>query len=859
MLVAVSSIYSVPAQTPTSTYDAHKVFNPLFYNENGNEYRAATGAPGPHYWQNHADYKIDVTLDTTQHRVQGNVEISYINNSPDSLPFLWLQLDQNIYRSDSRGEATSPVTGGRFTNRSFTKGDEIKSVTLTYNGKSEKADYIVNDTRMQLRLKNALKSGGGKMQIKIEYSFSIPEYGTDRTGRLHTKNGWIYEVAQWYPRMEVYDDVLGWNTIPYMGASEFYLEYGNFDYSITAPANLVIVGSGELQNASQVLTPTQMSRLAQAKNSEKTIFIKDSSDLYSTTSYLKKPSITWHFQCKNARDVSWAASKAFMWDAARINLPSGKKALAQSVYPIESAGNDGWGRSTEYVKGCIQLYSQEWFEYTYPVATNVAGIVGGMEYPGIVFCSVRSRKGGLWNVTNHEFGHNWFPMIVGSNERKYAWMDEGFNTFINDVDTKVFNNGEYDQKQDIQRVAKFMFNPNAEPIMTTPDVLQANYLGEAAYNKPALGLTILREQILGKDRFDYAFRTYIKRWAFKHPTPWDFFHTMDNASGEDLSWFWREWFFNTWKLDQSVKGVKYVDDDVKKGALITIENLNEMALPVTALVKEESGKSDTVKLPAEIWERGGTWTFHYPSTTKITGVLLDPEHVLPDVNPANNTYTGAAQKPVPPGTTAADVINNYLKAIGGVDKLKNVTDVSMTATGTVQGIEVQMTSRKKLPGMLFQEISVPAMNMVPMHMVVNGDSVTMKQMGQNVPLPPDAKNTLKESIKIFPELDYTSKGYTMKLDSSLETVDDGLAYVITVTSPNGKVVRNYYDEKTGLKIKEVTVEAEGSSSEELSDYREVSNGVKMPYSIKADTGGQLIDFKVKDIKINSNLPNKLFM
>jgi len=674
-LLLATIVYSAQAQTTDpapSKYDQHKVFTPLFYQQNGNQFRTAGGAPSAKYWQNRADYKLNVTLDTAKHRVSGSAVITYTNNSPDGLPFLWLQVDQNIYREDSRAQATSPVTGGRFTNKSYTNGDEIKAVYIISNGKAEKADYLITDTRMQIKLKDSLKANGKKIDIKIEYAFDVPEYGTDRMGRLNTKNGWIYEIAQWYPRMEVYDDISGWNTIPYMGASEFYLEYGNIDYTVTAPAGLIVSGSGELLNPAEVLSPTAMSRLTAAKNSDKTISIRDSVDILNKNSYPQKAMLTWHFLCKQTRDVAWAASKAFIWDAARINLPSGKKALAQSVYPIEVKGKEAWGRSTEYVKNAIELYSKQWFEYTYPVATNVGGIVGGMEYPGIVFCGWKSQGGELWEVTNHEFGHNWFPMVVGSNERKYAWMDEGFNTFINKVDTKVFNNGEYYQKEDVQKAAPAMFSPDADAIMNTPDVIQPDYLGFAAYEKPARGLMILREQILGEERFDYAFRTYIKRWAFKHPTPWDFFHSMDNAAGEDLSWFWNEWFMGTTSLDQSVKAIDYNDGDPSKGSLITIENLGGMALPVTALIKEENGKTGTVKLPAEIWQRGGVWTFPYKSTSKVTMVTLDPDHQLPDVDVENNSLSGV---PIAKGVTAASVIKNYLDAIGGVDKVLSLIHI----------------------------------------------------------------------------------------------------------------------------------------------------------------------------------------
>ncbi|MEO6977412.1 MAG: M1 family metallopeptidase, partial [Mucilaginibacter sp.] len=558
------------------------------------------------------------------------------------------------------------------------------------------------------------------------------------------------------------------------GASEFYLEYGDFDYTITAPANLLVVGSGELLNPLEVYSPKILARVNAAKVSEKTIMIKDSVDLNSADSYPKKASLTWHFFCKNARDVSWAASKAFIWDAARINLPSGKKAVAQSVYPLESKGQGAWSRSTEYVKACIELYSSEWFEYTYPVATNVGGIVGGMEYPGIVFCSSQSQGGGLWEVTNHEFGHNWFPMIVGSNERKYAWMDEGFNTFINGVDTKVFNKGEYWEPADAQKSAPAMFAPGADPIMSTPDVIQPDYLGYAAYEKPAMGLKILREQILGEQRFDYAFKTYIKRWAFKHPTPWDFFHTMDNAAGEDLSWFWNEWFTTTLTLDQSVKAIDYVDNDPAKGSLITIENNEGMALPAIINIKEENGNSSTVKLPAEIWQRGGVWTFPYKTTSKITFATLDPDHVLPDVKPDNNSLSGLSMAK---DLTVNSVVKKYLDAIGGEQRLKDITDLTVTAEGSVQGYTFVKVSKYKTPNKELIDVTVPKYNNFSLsHVIVNGDSVTVTQNGRPAPLAGKTeKGAVQARYKLFPELDFAKQGYTAVLDTNYQVVKGQLA------------------------------------------------------------------------------------
>jgi hypothetical protein len=313
------------------------------------------------------------------------------------------------------------------------------------------------------------------------------------------------------------------------------------------------------------------------------------------------------------------------------------------VYPVESIKKNGWQRSTEMVKGAIEHYSKMWYEFPYPAATNVAGIVGGMEYPGIVFCSSAAAGPGLWGLTDHELGHTWFPMIVGSNERKYAWMDEGFNTFINGLSTKEFNKGEFSSASFFPGdMTKYMFSDEMDALMNIPDVIQQQNLGVVAYAKPAMMLGALRDVVLGPERFDASFREYVSRWAFKHPTPWDFFHTIENVSGEDLGWFWKEWVFNNWKLDMSVKEVKYIDKKPENGASITIENLEQMAMPVTVLVTESNGKEHRIDLPVEVWQRGATWTFNVNTTSEVTGVVLDPDKKLPDINRDNNKWNGKA-------------------------------------------------------------------------------------------------------------------------------------------------------------------------------------------------------------------------
>jgi aminopeptidase N len=339
-----------------------------------------------------------------------------------------------------------------------------------------------------------------------------------------------------------------------------------------------------------------------------------------------------------------------MWDAARVNLPGGKKALAMSVYPVESAGSDRWGRATEYLKKSIEYFSEKWFVYPYPVAVNEAGIAGGMEYPGIVFDGINDKAGELYWVTAHEIGHNWFPMIVGSNERRYAWMDEGFNTFIDVYAADEFNKGEYAPKRDgeyapgkgnpADEIIALLKDSAAPSMMARADMLSEKYRHPLVYFKPAFGLVLLREEILGKDRFDYAFKKYIEHWAYKHPAPDDFFRTMENEAGEDLSWFWKEWFFNNWQFDAAIQSVTYKNNDPKNGLLITIVNRQKMALPLTIQVSLQDGQVKQIKLPVETWLQGAVHTLQIATNQAVKSVILDPENKLPDSNRQNNVWKG---------------------------------------------------------------------------------------------------------------------------------------------------------------------------------------------------------------------------
>lgn len=625
-----------------SKYDPHVLFGPMFYKTGSGITRAATGEPNVGYWQNRADYQISVSLNDATNVIAGSATITYKNNSPHALSFLWLQLDQNLFNKESRGQARMPLNSrSRYgdSKSNFNGGYKISAVKLL--NENADANYIITDTRMQIRLPKAMKPGGDVVRIRIDFSFTLPQYGADRCGILETKNGNIFAVAQWFPRMCVFDDVEGWNTQPYLGPSEFYCEYGDFDVTITAPSNHIVICSGELLNEAEVLTPTQVSRLAQAKKSDKTVMLRSADEVTDASSRPNKSkTLNWRYKITNARDVAWASSKSFIWDAAKINLPSGKTALAMSAYPVESDGADGWGRSTEYTKGSIENYSRRWFEYPYPWAVNVATNIGGMEYPGIVFCGSEAKKADLFGVTDHEFGHTWFPMIVGSNERKYGWMDEGFNTFINSLADDDFNKGEYKENPtNMEQMTPFIFGPGSEKILLTPDAMKERNIGVALYFKPGLGLALLRKEIIGPDRFDYAFREYIRRWAYKHPTPWDFFRTMENASGEDLGWFWKAWFMENYKFDQAIASVTYENNDAAKGAVVSIVNMEQMALPVNISYETKSGVKGTLKLPVEVWNNTNNWKVKLPTTEELKTVTLDEEKVFPDMNFKNNSWS----------------------------------------------------------------------------------------------------------------------------------------------------------------------------------------------------------------------------
>lgn len=610
-----------------------EVFDDFMYRR-ANNFRSASGVPGSEYWQNSADYTIEVALDDKTNIIKGKVTLTYTNNSPEALPFIWMYLDQNLYMEQSRGNLTAQ--GGRY--KADLDGGVKISNFKAQTQKTSSSDYYITDTRMKVSFVKPIPAKGGKATVSMDFEFKTPQHGVDRMGRLDTENGTIYAIAQWYPRVAVFDDVSGWNTLPYLGAGEFYCEYGNFDYKITVPYNHIVVASGELKNPKEVLTKTQIDRLNTASKSDKTIMILPLSEVGNTAITRPKQSgtLTWHYKMDNTRDVAFASSAAFIWDAAKINLPSGKTSMAMSVYPKESNGDHAWSRSTEYTKASVEFYSDWLYEYPYPTAVNVASNVGGMEYPGVSFCSYKSQKSSLWNVTDHEFGHNWFPMIVGSNERKYAWMDEGFNTFINHYSTLNFNNGEYgSDTADGKSKVGWMTWKNRETPSTFPDIAKGYNLAYTAYYKPATGMILLREYIMNPELFDQAFKGYIKAWAYKHPQPTDFFNYMENAMGENLNWFWKTWFYSNGNIDLAIDSVQKKEE----GTQITFLNKGDIPMPIVFEVTYNDNTKEMRKIPVEIWQRSSQLVHLLRSNKEIIKVQIDPQGFLPDVNLRDNSWT----------------------------------------------------------------------------------------------------------------------------------------------------------------------------------------------------------------------------
>ncbi len=712
LLLFVASTLANAQEAPPKWGGKFEQLGPLL--PTPNEYRTGSGAPGPEYWQQQADYKIEVTLDDNNQRITGKETITYHNNSPDVLKYLWLQLDQNILsqentlRSADTGRVRDSVAAKTYAEKmsTFDGGYKIQEVT-DVDGKT--LPHVINNTMMRVDLPAPLKPGG-TYSFRISWSYNINDRNIYR-GRSGLEyfpedDNYVYTIAQFFPRMCVYDDYEGWQNKQFLGSGEFALSFGNYEVKITVPADHIVAATGTLQNPKDVLSKAEIERFEKAKTSfDKPVFIVTQAEAVKKEKTKSTAQKTWIFHAENVRDFAFASSRKFIWDAQAVKIGN-KTPLAMSFYPKE--GNPLWEKeSTKAVKNTLEVYSRMTIEYPYPVAISVHAASIGMEYPMICFNYGRPTKDGrispqlrqgMIGVIVHEVGHNFFPMIINSDERQSTWMDEGLNSFVQLIT-------ELERYPDINwtrgkpaDIVGYMKGDKSlmRPLMTNSE--QVIYFGPEQYAKAATGLFMLRQTIMGPELFDRAFKEYAERWAFKHPKPADFFRTMEDASAVDLDWFWRGWFFSTDQVEISLDEVKWFRlntpqaDPEKKNVTVknqasgspaqnfdngplpftlletnpqyngefrssvndqeimqslagkniyqvTLSNNGGLVMPVIIEWTYKDGTKEVDRMPAEIWRTNESRINKvFVKDKEVVKVVLDPMAETSDINTVNNVF-----------------------------------------------------------------------------------------------------------------------------------------------------------------------------------------------------------------------------
>jgi hypothetical protein len=604
-IITVLVLYLGVSTVAVAQSDDHQpIFAPLTIGPAPSQTRLANGAPGPKYWQNRADYNIQAVLDTATHTVRGSMTFRYTNNSPDALPILWMQteLDPN---------------------------ETIQQFTQSVNGKFVSLTLENHNTETKVTLAQPIKTGT-TAEFHIQWSFVIlPGQGGGRMGR----DGMRYQIAQWYPRVNVYDDVKGWNTEPYTTGAEFYLDYGDYNLSVTVPAGYIMAATGTLDNPKEVLTATEIARLKQALTADTVIHVITAAELANGSARPKHDgTLTWKWHAKNVRDMVWAAAPSFRWDATHW-----KGVLAQAFFPDSTAVS--WDEAADMVRTSLQEYSELWFPYPYPQATVVQGPITGMEYPMIAWIPFFPGKPRLYYSITHEVGHNWFPMIVGSNERVHTWMDEGFNQFMNSfAEARRYpENGSQEARTSayVRQIGQSMVSGRDTPLETGQVIGNSG----AEYMKTAAVLEMLRRDVMGPELFDKGMRTYVQRWAYKHPTPMDFFRTMNDVAGKNLDWFWREWFLETPQFDQAIDSVAVTSSGNAEHVTVGYRNKQAGVMPLLVRFTFSDSTTKDFTYPADIWKSDAMYTASYDFSGKtVKQIQIDPERHFIDVGRTDNTW-----------------------------------------------------------------------------------------------------------------------------------------------------------------------------------------------------------------------------
>ena len=683
-----------------------------------NRFRTASGAPGVDYYQQQVDYKMDIELDDANTKLYGKETITYTNNSPDALPYLWVQLDQNIRNENDMSGAKNPSGAPKFrrvdsfvdefTGEKFVGGFNVEEVKDA-NGRPLR--HTINQTMMRVDLPDPIPSGG-KFTFSIKWWYKVNNHVTNRARSgyeyFEEDDNRAYVIAQFFPRLAVYNDVEGWQNYQFWGNGEFALNFGNYEVNITVPADHVMEATGTLQNPKEVLSRTEYQRYKKALNTfDKPVMIVTQDEVIEKEKVKSEKKRTWRFVAENVRDFGFATSRRFIWDMMSVKV-GGKNVIAASLYPKE--GNPLWEEySTKVVAHTLDVYSKYTFDYPYPKAVSVHAKNQGMEYPMICWNYGRPNEDGTYSdrtkygmisVIIHEVGHNYFPMIVNSDERQWGWMDEGLDTFMQYLTEQEFQDDYPSRRGDPAKIVRYMSGDQdfISPIMSNPE--NVYQLGPNAYGKPATALNILRETVMGKELFDFAFKTYAQRWMFKHPTPEDFFRTMEDASAVDLDWFWRGWFYSTDVVDIGVKSVKqyYVSpkpsqevvdllanygmtaedlgpsvfmvaddseeftEDLTQGSPTDhsealAENLPEgkrlpkyfyeiefekpggIVMPIIVEYSYADGSTERVTYPVQVWRKNDDAVRKLVTSDKeLTGVTVDPDAATADVNLTNNAW-----------------------------------------------------------------------------------------------------------------------------------------------------------------------------------------------------------------------------